>query len=221
MASAYGIALVPDSRFACASRSLKPKPSVQQQITKRVPQQLLLEAGRLDDAKRVLAHVLETNPNDNAAIFISGHDSAVAEKGLWCSDREFPPHPGHQNPNRSGSHFRTRARVFLQGDYENAERNFRFARAGIAAPEVKAQYPRSISRGDPAAKAHWSYDVGQLRSRRTHQRKWCTRASTRSTLYGIPFTLSDNARSAEKTSVGEVTPSRSVARVGRRFSPTI
>ena len=51
----------------------------EQQITETTAAALLLEAGQIDDAKRVLAHVLETNPNDYEARFLRGL-IAVSEK---------------------------------------------------------------------------------------------------------------------------------------------
>lgn len=47
-------------------------PVTQLQIPETTAAALLIQAGKLDDAKRVLAHVLEMNPNDKEAIFLQG-----------------------------------------------------------------------------------------------------------------------------------------------------
>src|SRR6266446_1311733 len=169
-------------------------PVVQQQITETDAAALLLEAGRLDDAKRVLAHVLETNPNDNAAIFIQGM-IAVAEKAYGAAIESFRRILATE-PNRERVRLELARAFFLEGDYENAERNFRFARAGNLAPEVKAnidQYLAAILR-----LKHWSYDVGLALAQDTNVNG--ATSVHQVDLYGIPFTLSDNAR--QKSGVG-------------------
>jgi tetratricopeptide (TPR) repeat protein len=161
---------------------------VQQQITETDAAALLLEAGRLDDAKRVLAHVLETNPNDNAAIFLQGM-IAVTEKAYGTAIESFRRILGTE-PNRERVRLELARVFFLQGDYENAERNFRFARAGDLAPEVKAnidQYLAAILR-----LKRWSYDVGLALAQDTNVNG--ATSVHQVDLYGIPFTLSDNAR---------------------------
>jgi len=52
---------------------------VHREISETAAAGLLVQGGRLDDAKRVLAHVLQLTPNDNEAIFLTGL-IAVAEK---------------------------------------------------------------------------------------------------------------------------------------------
>jgi tetratricopeptide (TPR) repeat protein len=165
-----------------------PSTSVPQQITETDAAALLLEAGQLDAAKRVLAHVLETNPNDNAAIFLLGM-IAVAEKAYGAAIDSFRRILATE-PNRERVRLELARVFFVQGDYENAERNFRFARAGDLAPEVKAnidQYLAVISR-----LKRWSYDLGLALAQDTNANG--ATSVHQVDLYGLPFTLSDNAR---------------------------
>lgn len=159
-----------------------------QQITETEAAALLVEAGQLEDAKRVLAHVLETNPNDNEVHFLRAM-IAVAEKRYDDAIGDFRDILAAE-PNRERVRLELARAFFLAADYENAERNFRFARAGDLSPEVKAnidQYLAAILR-----LKHWSYDVGLALAQDTNV-NGATNVH-RVDIYGLPFTLSDDAR---------------------------
>src|SRR3981081_606392 len=111
-----------------------------QQLTETEAAAVLVEAGQLDDAKRVLAHVLETNPNDDEAHFLRGM-IAVADKRYDDAIADFRFILAAE-PNRERVRLELARAFFLATDYENAERNFRFARAGDLSPEVKANIDR-------------------------------------------------------------------------------
>jgi tetratricopeptide (TPR) repeat protein len=175
--------------FLCSAFAQpEPNTAVQQKITETDAAGLLLEAGRLDDARRVLAHVLEQNPNDIQAHFLRGliavaekrYDDAIADFRFILADE----------PNRERVRLELARAFFLATDYENAERNFRFARAGDLAPEVKAnidQYLAVILR-----LKRWSYDIGLAIAQDTNANG--ATSVHQVDLYGLPFTLSDNAR---------------------------
>jgi tetratricopeptide (TPR) repeat protein len=155
---------------------------------------LLVQAGSLDDAKRVLAHVLEMNPDDNEALFLQAL-IAVADKDYFAAIEGFRRILAVE-PDRERVRLELARAFFLQADYENAERNFRFARAGDLPSEVKAnidQYLAAILRLKT-----WSYNVGFALAQDTNVNG--ATSVHQIDLYGLPFTLSDNARA--KSGVG-------------------
>src|SRR5258705_2715046 len=159
-----------------------------QQITETEAAALLVEAGRVEDAKRVLAHVLETNPNDYEAHFLRAM-IAVAEKRYDDAIAGFR-YILAAEPDRERVRLELARAFFLATDYENAERNFRFARAGDLSPEVKAnidQYLAAILR-----LKRWSYDVGLAVAQDTNANGATSVHLV--DLYGLPFTLSEDAR---------------------------
>jgi len=149
---------------------------------------LLIQAGRLDEAKRVLASSLQQNADDYEAIFMLGliavaeqqHDAAIAHfRRILAAE-----------PERERVRLELARAFFLYGDYDNAERNFRFARAGDLPDEVRAnidQYLGAIRR-----LKHWSYDVAIALADDTNVNGATTAHQV--DIYGLPFTLSDDAR---------------------------
>src|SRR5262245_60245578 len=161
---------------------------VAQQITNNEAAALLIQAGRLDDAKRVLALSLQQNANDFEAIFMFGL-IAVAEKQYDAAIAYFRQILVAE-PERERVRLELARAFFLQGDYDNAERNFRFARAGDLPDEVRAnidQFLAAIQR-----LKRWSYDVAIALADDTNVNGATTAHQV--DIYGLPFTLSDDAR---------------------------
>ena len=161
---------------------------VTQQISETAAAAALIEGGKLEDAKRVLVHVLQLTPNDNQAIFLVGM-IAVAEKRYDAAIEAFRRILAAE-PDRERVRLELARAFFLEADYDNAERNFKFARAGDLPPETKTlidQYLGAIIR-----LRQWSYSAGIALAGDTN----ANGATTIHTvdLYGLPFTLSDNAR---------------------------
>jgi outer membrane protein len=158
------------------------------EITTNEAAALLIQANRLDDAKRVLALSLQQNGNDYEAIFLLGL-IAIAE-------REYDAAIGHfrrilvAEPDRERVRLELARAFFLQRDYDNAERNFRFARAGDLPDGARAnidQYLAAIQR-----LKRWSYDVAFALADDTNVNGATTAHQV--DIYGLPFTLSDDAR---------------------------
>lgn len=159
-----------------------------QQISETAAAAALIEGGKLDDAKRVLAHVLQLNQDDNQAIFLVGI-IAVAEKRYDAAIEAFRRILAAE-PDRERVRLELARAFFLEADYDNAERNFKFARAGDLPPETKTlidQYLGAIIR-----LRQWSYSASIALAGDTN----ANGATTIHTvdLYGLPFTLADNAR---------------------------
>jgi tetratricopeptide (TPR) repeat protein len=180
--------------YAPASAQPAPEPAVQQQITETDAAGLLVEGGQIDLAKRVLAHVLETNPDDLQAHFLRGL-IAVSEKRYDDAIEDFRFVLATQ-PNQERVRLELGRAFFLAADYENAERNFRFARAGELPDEAKTnidQYLGAIER-----LKRWSYNLGLAVAQDTNVNG--ATSIHQIDIYGLPFTLSDNAR--RKSGVG-------------------
>ena len=149
---------------------------------------MLIQADRLDDAKRVLALSLQRNANDYEAIFMFGL-IAVAEQQYDTSVGYFRQILVAE-PDRERVRLELARAFFLKGDYDNAERNFRFARAGDLPDAVRAnidQYIAAIQR-----LKRWSYDVLVSLADDTNVNGATTAHQV--DIYGLPFTLSDDAR---------------------------
>ena len=167
---------------------------MQQQISLTAAAALLIQANRIDDAERVLALALQQNPTDSEAIFLHGL-IAVARKNYDGAIEDFRRILVAE-PDRERVRLELARAFFLEADYDNAERNFKFARAGDLPAETKTvidQYLNAIIR-----LRQWSYSVGVSFAGDTN----ANAATTVRTidLYGLPFTLSDTAR--EKSGLG-------------------
>src|SRR6185437_806959 len=128
--------------------------AAQQQISLAAAAALLIQANRIEDAERVLVLALRQNPNDNEAIFLRGMIE-VGRKNYDAAIEDFRRILASE-PERERVRLELARVFFLQTDYENAERNFRFARAGDLPDEAKAnvdQYLAAIIR-----LKRWSYD---------------------------------------------------------------
>jgi tetratricopeptide (TPR) repeat protein len=163
-------------------------PPVRQEIPETEAAAILIAADRLDDAKLVLAHVLQTTPNDSEAMFLSGLID-VAEKNYSSAIGKFRRILVSE-PNRERVRLELARAFLLAGDYDNAERNFRFARAGDLPDETKKLidgYLATIIRV-----RQWSYNIGLALADDTNA-NGATSVHTIN-LYGLPFSLSDSAR---------------------------
>ena len=173
---------------ACSPSANAQEAPASQQLTYNEAAALLIQANRLDDAKRVLALSLQQNANDYEAIFMLGL-IAVAEQQYDIAIAHFRQILVAE-PARERVRLELARAFFLQGDYDNAERNFRFARAGDLPDEVRAnidQYITVIQR-----MKRWSYDVLFSLADDTNVNGATTAHQV--DIYGLPFTLSDDAR---------------------------
>jgi hypothetical protein len=143
----------------------------------------------------VLALSLQQNANDYEAIFMLGL-IAVAEQQYDAAIAYFRQILAAE-PERERVRLELARAFFLQGDYDNAERNFRFARAGDLPVEVRAnidQYLAAIQR-----LKRWSYDVAIALADDTNVNGATTAHQV--DIYGLPFTLSDDARATSGVGV--------------------
>jgi len=176
-----------------------------QEITEAEAAGLLMQAGRIDDAKLVLANVLAREPQNNDALFLSGL-IAIGEQDYDIAIAHFRKILTRE-PDAERVRLELARAFFLAGDYDNAARNFRFARAGDLPPEAATnvdQYLGAIQR-----LKRWSYHVSLALAQDTN-----INAATdlnEIEIFGLPFVLSDDARRTSGygltlTAGGEWTP---------------
>lgn len=162
--------------------------TVARQISETEAAALLMQAGRLENAKTVLAHVIETSPDENEAYFLLGliaveegdYDSAVRHFRLILT----------REPDAERVRLELARAFFLARDYDNAARNFRFARAGELPPEAIANVDRYL--GAIMQLRRWSYTLSIAIAQDTN-----VNAATdlnEVDIFGLPFVLSDDAR---------------------------
>src|SRR6201996_3857346 len=90
--------------------------------------QLLITNNRLDDAKKILLHDLEAKPEDSETLFLLG-TIAVAQKDYDTAISYYRRILVNE-PDAERVRLELARAFFLKADYDNADRQFRFARAG-------------------------------------------------------------------------------------------
>src|SRR6185312_8865595 len=127
------LGLVLSTSGALAQDAAKPNTTVT--LTEIQAAQLLVANNRLDDAKRLLDHILTAKPDDSESQFLLAA-IAVAQKDYDTAISLY-----RRILVREPEAERVRlelARVFfLKEDYDNADRQFRFARAGDVNDAIK------------------------------------------------------------------------------------
>ncbi len=159
-----------------------------QQITLDDAAALLVQGGKLAEAKRVLAAQLEKVPDDPQALFLSGL-VAVAEKDYDKAIEQFRRILVLE-PDVERVRLELARAFFLAGDYTNAERQFRFARAGKLPDEVKANIDTYLA--NIALQRRWQYRFALAVAPDTNVNGGT--GVRQVTIYGLPFELSSDAR---------------------------
>jgi len=105
--------------------------------------QLLIANNCLDDAERVLEHFLAKAPDDSQGQFLLA-TIAVEQKNYDTAISLFRRILVRE-PNAERVRLELARAFFLKGDYDNADRQFRFARAGDLDNAVKANVDHFLS----------------------------------------------------------------------------
>jgi thioredoxin-like negative regulator of GroEL len=157
-------------------------------VSDTVAAALLMQAGRLEDAKTVLARALAVKPEDTQAQFLLAM-IAVAENDYDTAISLFRAILVRE-PNAERVRLELARAFFLKQDYDNAYRQFRFARAADLPPEVAAnidQYLAAIAR-----LRRWSYNFAVALADDTNINAATDLSQV--DIFGLPFVLSDDAR---------------------------
>ena len=160
----------------------------QKQISLDEAAGLLVRSGHYDDAKRVLEFRVKQAPDDNEAWFLLGM-IAVAQKDYDAAIDDFRRILVSE-PDADRARLELARAFFLNGDYSNAERQFRFARAGNLPDTVKVNIDRYLSA--IARLRRWQYDFSIALAPDTNVNG--ATSVHQVTIYGLPFELSSDAR---------------------------
>jgi tetratricopeptide (TPR) repeat protein len=184
--------------------------------------QLLINNNRMVDAKRLLDHDLISQPDDSELLFLRAM-VAVAEKDYDTAISLFRRILVHE-PEAERVRLELARAFFLKGDYDNADRQFRFARAGDIDDTVKANIDHFLSAINHLRE--WTVNFSLALAPDTNQN--AATSASQINIYGLPFALDKNARRQSGIGVagdigGEWSPLLSddlKARVGADLSRT-
>lgn len=150
--------------------------------------QLLILNNRLDDAKRVLERFLAANPDDSQGKFLLA-TIAVEQKDYDTAISLFRQILAREPPTERVRLELARA-FFLKGDYDNADRQFRFARAGNIDDAVKANVDRFLSAINRLRE--WTVNFSFALAPDTNQN--AATSASQVSIFGLPFALDKGAR---------------------------
>ncbi|MES2253999.1 MAG: surface lipoprotein assembly modifier [Pseudomonadota bacterium] len=151
--------------------------------------QLLIANGRLDDAKKVLTHILDGKPDDSESLFLLG-TIAVAQVDYDTAISLFR-RLLVKEPDAERVRLELARAFFLKADYQNADRQFRFARAGDIPDAAKENIDHFL--GAISRLREWTFDFALGLAPDTNQN--AATSASQVQIFGLPFTLDPNARS--------------------------
>lgn len=150
--------------------------------------QLLIANDKLDEASKLLEHVLAAAPEDSEAQFLLAM-IAVARKDYDTAITLFRRILVRE-PDAERVRLELARAFFLKGDYDNADRQFRFARAGEIDNPVKTSIDHYL--GAIERLREWTFNFNFALAPDTNQN--AATAASQVTLFGLPFALDPNAR---------------------------
>jgi len=150
--------------------------------------QLLIANGRLDAARTVLDHALAAQPDDSQLQFLRA-TVAVAEKDYDTAISLFRRILVRE-PQAERVRLELARAFFLKGDYDNADRQFRFARAGNIDDTVKANIDHFL--GAINRLREWTVNFSVALAPDTNQN--AATSASQISIFGLPFALDPHAR---------------------------
>jgi outer membrane protein len=181
------IALLGALAFAVSARATESEPTTIT-LTDFQAAQLLILNNRLDDAKRLLERYLAGNADDNEAQFLLA-TIAVEQKDYDTAISLFRRILAREPASERVRLDLARA-FFLKGDYDNADRQFRFARAGDIDDAVKANVDRFLS----AINRLREYTVNFSFALAPDTNQNAATSANQVNIFGLPFALDNGAR---------------------------
>src|ERR1700743_2916213 len=150
--------------------------------------QLLLANNRLDDAKRLLDHLLTAKPDEREFLVLRAN-VAVAQQDYDTAISLFRRILVHE-PEAERVRLELARAFFLKGDYDNADRQFRFARAGDIDDTVKANIDHFL--GAINRLRQWTVNFSLALAPDSNQN--AATSATQVNIFGLPFALDKSAR---------------------------
>ena len=170
-----------------------PLPAAQPNIAQQAPSTVetaakLMQAGHLDRAKLLLGIELIQDPGNNQVLFLLGM-IAVQQKKYDEAIKDFRRILDRE-PKAERVRLELARAFFLKKDYENSQRQFRFARAGRVPGAVKENIDHYL--GAIKRLRRWQYSASLALAPDTNVNG--STSVRQVTIYGLPFELSSDAR---------------------------
>jgi tetratricopeptide (TPR) repeat protein len=150
--------------------------------------QLLIASNHLDEAKKLLERDLAARPDDSEDLFLLA-TIAVAQKDFDTAISLYRRILVRE-PDAERVRLELARAFFLKGDYDNADRQFRFARAGDIDDNVKANIDRFL--GAINRLREWTVNFSLALAPDTNEN--AATSASQVSIYGLPFTLDKSAR---------------------------
>lgn len=151
--------------------------------------QLLVTNNRLDDARKLLDYILSARPEDREALFLLGNVAAAQaryDEAITLFRRLLVLEPDAERVR-----LELARSFFLKHDYQNADRQFRFARAGDIPDSAKENIDHFL--GAISRLREWTFDFALGLAPDTNQN--AATSASQVQIFGLPFALDPNARS--------------------------
>ncbi len=155
--------------------------------------QFLIANNRLDDAKKLLERVLADRPDDSEGLFLLA-TIAVAQKDYDRAISLYRRILVHE-PEAERVRLDLAQAFFLKGDYDNADRQFRFARAGDIDDKVKANVDHFLSAINRLRE--WTVNFAFALAPDSNQN--AATSANQVNIFGLPFALDNGARKQSGT----------------------
>jgi len=190
--SGIGLAAVP---IAAAVAAAQPVPGTQRIVIDQITAaKLLIESGHFGPARQLLESRVGAQPRNVEALFLLGM-IATAESKYDEAISRFRRALVYA-PSSTRIRLELARSFYLEKDYENAFRQFQFARAGNPPPAVVAVIERYLAA--IRLQKNWSYNFGIALAPDTNINN--ATSAREAQLFGLPFRLDDSAR--QKSGVG-------------------
>jgi tetratricopeptide (TPR) repeat protein len=149
--------------------------------------QLLIANDRLDDAKKLLEQIRVAKPDDSEVLFLLGMVAITQndhDKAISLFRRILTRKPTERVRLELARAF------FLKQDYDNADRQFRFARAGDIPDTAKANIDTYLAAINRLRERRFDFSAALAPD--TNQN--AATSATQVNIFGLPFALDPNAR---------------------------
>ena len=150
--------------------------------------QLLIANNRLEEAKRVLEQVLVAKPDDSEALFLMA--TIAVEQKDYDTAISLYRRILVREPDVERVRLDLARAFFLKGDYDNADRQFRFARAGDIDNAVKVNIDHFLAAINRLRQ--WTLNFSLALAPDTNQNAATSAAQVN--IFGLPFALDKTAR---------------------------
>ena len=157
---------------------------------------LLILGNRLEDAKRLLEQMRAAKPDDIETLFLLA--TIAVEQKDYDSAISLYRRILVSQPDAERVRLDLARAFFLKGDYDNADRQFRFARAGEIDDTVKANIDRFLS----AINRLRQYTVNFSFALAPDTNQNAATSASQVSIFGLPFALDKGAHRRRSLSGG-------------------